>query len=347
MKNTSLSNRVLAPFGGGYGRLLMRRAVALLVLVAFTVSAFAVTPPPAHSHALDLDIAARHLAYGPVRRPRTLRLSPGEVAIDTHVHTEYSPDSKARVRDVLLQAVHRGLTAIAITDHNTMAALPKARTELAKLRSEGRAPAGFFLIPGEEISSSDGHIVALYISQAIPAGLTAIQTIVRIHSQGGLAIAAHPMFRDSLGTLAITLPFDGVETMNGAEEAEFVVAKAAARERRTKFYTLVRAPRFGGSDAHDARLVGICYTVLPDCNSDPNSVKQALYGGRTEAGQAPSVMARVRGVFRGARWLTWDAHALPGTDKRDITPMLRVPLQRGSLTLKLDSGTGVLFRRAF
>lgn len=317
---------------------------SLLLLVA-SASAEAVTVP--HLLGLNLDVSPRRIVYGTVRRPRTLHIADGDVAIDTHVHTSSSPDSRADIRDVLLQAVHRGLSAIAITDHNTMAALPKAAEALAKLRAENRAPAGFFLIPGEEITSVDGHIIALYIGKTIPAMLSARDTIERIHQQGGLAIAAHPMFRDSLGTLAISLPFDGVETVNGAEEAEYLVAKSAARSRRTRFYSLVKAPRFGGSDAHDARVVGMCYTVVADCDPDPASVREALYAGRTEAGEEPAVAARMRGVIRGGRWLTWNANALPSMERRDMTPMLRVPLESGSLTLKLNSGTGILFRRQF
>lgn len=316
-----------------------------ILLLNALASAQSIVPTPQHGS--KIGITARHLAYSPVRRPRTLRLGPGDVAIDTHVHTEFSPDSRANIPDVILQAVHRGLTAIAITDHNTMDALPKATAALAQLQAAGRVPARFFLIPGEEVTSADGHIIALYISRPIPSKLSAITTIGLIHAQGGLAIAAHPLFRDSLGTLALTLPFDGVETVNGAEEAEFLVAKAAARQRRSRFYSLVTGPRFGASDAHDARLVGLCYTILPDCNPDPVSVKQALFQGRAEPGNAPSIMARMRGVFRGSRWLTWNADALPARSRPDMTPMLRVPLQRGSLTLRLNQGTGILFRRQF
>jgi hypothetical protein len=326
---------------------LLKRALILLPIVAMICGANAEPSPPPHSTWQRWVISARHIANAPIHRPRQLQLDPAAVAIDTHVHTRFSPDSRANVRDIIIQAVQRGLTAIAITDHNTMDGLKEAEADLAVLRGEGKAPPGFFIIPGEEITSADGHIIALYIHTPIPSLLSATETISRVHSQGGLAIAAHPMDKDSLGPLANSLPFDGVETMNSAEESAYLVRKAAANDRRSAFYMTVTKPRFGASDAHDPKMVGMCYTILRDCAPTPDAIRDALYSGRTQPGDCPAFAARTRGITRSGRWLTWTPLGFQSSVHQDYTPMLRVPLRRGSLALKIDSGTGVLYRKRF
>lgn len=303
--------------------------------------------PAPRSHWHRMEITARHIVYSPLHRPRPLQVEPGSVAIDTHVHTEFSPDSRANINDIILHAVRRGLAAIAITDHNTMDALPKAATILSILRGEGKAPPSFFIIPGEEISTADGHIIALYLRTAIPPRLSAADTVNRIHAQGALAIAAHPMDKDSLGELANTLPFDGVETLNGAEESAYLFRKSAARQRRAAFYVTVTKPRFGASDAHDPKMVGICYTVLPDCAPTPEAIREALYSGRTQPGDGPAFLSRTRGITRTGRWLTWTPLGFQSGIHQNYTPMVRVPLRNGSLALKLDSGAGMLYRKRF
>lgn len=107
---------------------------------------------------------------------------------DLHIHTTYSWDGTATVSAVLKQAAdYTGLNVIAITDHDEV----RGALEAVEL-----APGyGIEVIPGEEVSSADGHVLALWIQKKIPARLSLRETVSRIGEQGGLAIAAHPMAR--------------------------------------------------------------------------------------------------------------------------------------------------------
>jgi len=213
---------------------------------------------------------------------RQVKTPPGTIAMDTHVHTCFSPDSVADVSQVLQTAAHRGLSGVAITDHNTLEGALEAQEMASKLISRHKLPDTFFVIQGEEVSSSDGHIIGLFLSQEIPAGMSAEQTISAIHAQGGIAIAAHPLLPHSLGQLANTEPFDAVETMNGAEELHYALFERGREKERSAFYEAVTRPRIGASDAHDPGTVAVCYTLL-NCAPTPDAVRMAILRGQTTA----------------------------------------------------------------
>jgi predicted metal-dependent phosphoesterase TrpH len=104
---------------------------------------------------------------------------------DLHIHTVHSYDGTSSVSAVLKQAAdYADLDVIAITDHDTLAGVREAMD---------LAPSyGIEVIPGCEVSTAEGHLLALFIEQAIPADLPLVQTVRLIGEQGGLCIAAHP-----------------------------------------------------------------------------------------------------------------------------------------------------------
>src|SRR5579862_1937821 len=103
---------------------------------------------------------------------------------DLHMHTRYS-DGRPTVRS-LLDYVARNtiLQVIAITDHDTIDGALEAQALQAHYPFE--------IIVGEEVSSRDGHILALFLRQRVAPGLSAADTVAAIHEQGALAVAAHP-----------------------------------------------------------------------------------------------------------------------------------------------------------
>ena len=206
----------------------------------------------------------------------------GMIAVDTHVHTCYSPDSMADISQMLLAAACRGLSGVAITDHNAFEGAQQAVEIAARLVREKKLPETFFVIPGEEVSSTDGHIIALFLTHIVPSGRSAKETVDAIHQQGGLAIAAHPFLESNIHKLVNSLPFDAVETHNADEELHFARAKSAAQKRRADFYATVTKPQIGASDAHDPQALGACYTLV-DCAPDPEAVRQAILAGHTIA----------------------------------------------------------------
>ncbi len=170
---------------------------------------------------------------------------------DLHIHSFYSlHDGVNSPEDILKYAIKIRLDAVAITDHDTLNGFFNGK-EFAEKRN-------ITLISGMEVSSSDGHILGLFIRDEIPRGLSAKETIERIHDQGGLAVAAHPydFLRRGVGDLTKTLNFDGIEVLNGRNYFVNGKAKKAAEECGI-------APT-GGSDAHIIDEVGNCVTVYEE-----------------------------------------------------------------------------------
>jgi predicted metal-dependent phosphoesterase TrpH len=106
--------------------------------------------------------------------------------LDLHNHTAFSPDGLMSPAVLLAAAKARGLSCIAITDHNTIRG---ALQGAALAESDPTLPR---VIPGMELSTRDGEVIGLYLSEEIPSRLTAVEAIVRIKAQGGLVCLPHP-----------------------------------------------------------------------------------------------------------------------------------------------------------
>ena len=193
------------------------------------------------------------------------------VKADLHVHTVYSPDSLITLETLVFYAKRRGLNAVAVTDHN--------RVEGA-LKFAGETD--FLIIPGTEVNSSDGHIVALNVREVIPRDLSAEETVERIHEAGGIAVACHPfaMFKGSLGKHA-SGKFDAIETIN-ASASPFKRSVRKAEEVAERF----KLPRVAGTAAHYAPAIGYAYTVV-DAELNADAVVKAIAAGRCEPFGAP------------------------------------------------------------
>jgi predicted metal-dependent phosphoesterase TrpH len=104
---------------------------------------------------------------------------------DLHMHTTVS-DGLASVEEMLDYITMRGdLDVIAITDHDRLEASLWAHYHQYRY--------AFEIIPGVEVSSADGHVLALWVTEPIPKGMSLKNTADAIHKQGGIAIIAHPM----------------------------------------------------------------------------------------------------------------------------------------------------------
>lgn len=263
-----------------------------------------------------------------------IELPPGFVAIDTHVHTCYSPDSVADPERVLEAAARRGLGGIAVTDHDTVEGAERAQAIAERLKARGKLPASFVVIEGEEVGSREGHIIGLFLHATVPAELLAADTVAAIHAQGGLAIAAHPMLPSGVGRLSAILPFDAIETVNMAEELHFSLASGQANRRRGAFYAAVRGARLGVSDAHDPSAVGLGYTLIPGTTVDEATLRWALVNGETQVGRMASeqrlrqVVRRLSGpvapalrvLRRGLGWGDRVLKELTGADRARLRP---------------------------
>ncbi|HHQ44519.1 MAG TPA: PHP domain-containing protein, partial [Candidatus Altiarchaeales archaeon] len=159
---------------------------------------------------------------------------------EIHCHSNRS-DGKNTPDEMVDFAKKNGLSGIVITDHDTI----DGSLEMLKHNSPE-----FQVIPGMEVSSRDGHILALNVRELIPKDLSAKETVERIHSAGGIAIAAHPYdrYRSGVGDLMHEVDFDAVEVLNGHT---FGNTKDPAVEAKKS-----GLPMVGGTDAHTAKEVG-------------------------------------------------------------------------------------------
>jgi predicted metal-dependent phosphoesterase TrpH len=190
---------------------------------------------------------------------------------------------------VVRRALERGLAVIAITDHDTIdGAIAAAALD-----------AGCEVVIGEEVTSADGHVLALFLTEAVPPGLDAASTIERIHEQGGLAIPAHPYLRlggaRGVGDAGVGLPWDAIESVNGSPGAWL-----ANRQARRMHRQWAKA-QTGGSDAHILDAVGVVVTLFEGRSAD--DLRRAIERGTTRAIRArhsplPGAMTFTRSLWR-------------------------------------------------
>lgn len=181
---------------------------------------------------------------------------------DVHIHTTFSDglnEPEAVVNYVLTQT---DLSVIAITDHNTIDGARVAYDYWHKHRHEFRE---LEVIKGVEVSSSNGHILGLFLEEDIPMNMSPADTVAAIHEQGGLAIAAHPFthllpFTDfhGVGRRIAHLPLDGVEARSSVPTELYA-------NWMTMFYNQrhARHASLGSSDAHYLTMIGKTYTLFP------------------------------------------------------------------------------------
>ena len=209
-----------------------------------------------------------------------------QVKADLHVHSNYSRDSIITPKELVFYAKKRGLTAVAVTDHNQVESAQKIAQET-----------DFLIIPSTEISSLNGHIVGLNVNTLIPRGLPADETVNRIHDAGGIAIACHPfaLFKGSIGNHASS-KFDAVEAIN-ASAFPFNRATRKAHQLAER----LKLPKVAGTDAHYAPVIGQAYTLI-DSEANVEAIVKAIIAGRCEpAGTAISISLRLENQGRFLR----------------------------------------------
>jgi predicted metal-dependent phosphoesterase TrpH len=196
---------------------------------------------------------------------------------DLHMHTTAS-DGTATVPELLEHvAQDTDLRVIAITDHDSIAGAKEARRLARQF--------GIDVIMGEEVSTADGHLLALFIETLVPPHRPAAETIAAIHTQGGLAIAAHPFDRSvpSLGRFGLQhdgWDFDAIEGFN----AGVIWSQRGCNDAAQQAAATLGLPAVGGSDAHTLATVGLGYTPFPGTSADDLyravRAKCAGWGGR-------------------------------------------------------------------
>ena len=187
-------------------------------------------------------------------------------SFDLHLHTHYSADACGSPEAMVAAAKRRGLSGIAITDHNTCDAVDYL-TRQGMIRKDGLPVDGFLIVPGVEVSTADGHLLCLGTSLPFMKGKPAAEVVTAIRERGGLAVAPHPYDRFRAGIRE--------EVLNDLDLAALETFNAAVSLRRFNEHAAAYAARRGlaataGSDAHHASAAGISHTAydLPELSLD-------------------------------------------------------------------------------
>jgi predicted metal-dependent phosphoesterase TrpH len=219
--------------------------------------------------------------------------------IDLHCHSSASFDSLARPADIVRVAAERGLTHLAITDHDRIDGAIEARR---------LAPPGLTVLVGQEIRTTEGDLIGVFLERPVPSGLPPRDAIGVVHLQGGLVGLPHPFdqFRGSLGRhdrLAELAPhLDWVEVHN----ARLV---GSGNDRALEFARQHGLPGVAVSDAHSTLEIGVAYSIVDGDPSTAAGLREALVAGLLVRGRASyftrlvtpvaKVLQRARGNGRG------------------------------------------------
>jgi predicted metal-dependent phosphoesterase TrpH len=193
---------------------------------------------------------------------------------DLHIHSMYSPDATTTVRAALKQAADVGLDVIAITDHDEIVGSLEARDLASQY--------GIEAIPSVEITTSEGHLVGLFIESLPPSGMSLDDTLLWIGQHGGIAIAPHPFNRlpNSLDMQSVIGVFTrprakgvlkGIEVYNMATRAFDDMAK--------KLSIYLPLAKTAASDAHVCWAIGHGRTQFS--GSSANELRAALENAST------------------------------------------------------------------
>ena len=194
--------------------------------------------------------------------------------IDLHTHTWASRDSKNDPAALVERAREIGLNKIAVTDHNTIE---------GALAAQRLAPD--LVIVGEEIATeTGGELIAYFISEAVPKGLSVAETLRRLRAQGALISVSHPL--DSLrgSALGERLTLEIIEQVDALEVFNARCLKAEDNRRAAELAKRYGKAGTAGSDGHTLRELGAGYLTLPPFKSNADallsSLARATPGGR-------------------------------------------------------------------
>ena len=201
---------------------------------------------------------------------------------DLHIHTALG-DGMAEIPELLdYVQEHTDLSLIAVTEHDDLAPALAARDACARGRYR------FQVVPGAEVTTLEGHLLALYLEEPVDSLRPLAETLAAVHQRGGLCIIAHPMswLTRSIGQRAIErvlaapddgVHFDGMEVVNQSPGGRVTMAKA--RRLNDERYHLAAV---GGSDAHFLAAVGASYTLFPGETAE--DLRKAILARSTQAG---------------------------------------------------------------
>ena len=177
-------------------------------------------------------------------------------------------------------AASRGLTHLAITDHDRIAGALEGRDVAV---SEGLP---LTVLVGQEIRTRDGDLIGVFLERPVPSGLSTFDAIAEVRAQGGLVGIPHPFdrFRGSLlgdgAVEGLAALVDWVEIHNAR------IMLGNGNQRAAEFALEHDLPGVAVSDAHSVLEIGVAYVALDGDPSTPAGLRAALPSAELVTGRA-------------------------------------------------------------
>lgn len=228
---------------------------------------------------------------------------------DLQLHSDLG-DGLSSLEEILDAAERAGLDVIALTDHDDI----RGAFTLRDLAARRSSPVE--IVPGVEVTTRSGHLLALWIEDEIPMFCSLVDAVARVHEEGGVALVPHPLsyLTFSIGEGALRQLAERGDRARMVDGIEVRNPSYAGRVRATRAAWLnthvLRVAETGSSDAHHAALVGTCWTDFP---------------GRTAADLRSAIAERAT-TADGRPW-TLREH-LDGAAKQQWRSMVRDPIKR-------------------
>jgi len=196
----------------------------------------------------------------------------GVLSVELHTHSAASHDGRDPIELLLEQAAAVGLDAMAVTDHDSI----EASLEAVDIAPEY----GLVGIPGMEVTTAAGHVLAVGVEELVPAGLTYDETLDRIGDLGGIAVVPHPFQKSRHGVG----PHVSRDQLAGADAIEVYNSRLLTGRGNRKAERFARErglPMTAGSDAHVSEMVGQAVTEVDAAEPTVGGITEAIADGRT------------------------------------------------------------------
>ena len=197
------------------------------------------------------------------------------VSVDFHSHTIFSNDSLTRPDSLIATSRRRGLDRVVITDHNTIAGALAAHALDPEL-----------VIIGEEIMTTRGEILAAYVTEEIPPGLSPQETIKCLRSQGAFISVSHPFDSWRSGAWKLEYLLEIAPLVDAIEIFNARCMIPAGNQRASEFARQKHLPGTAGSDAHAAFELGAATLLLPQF-VDPDELRIVIREGKVQGRLSP------------------------------------------------------------
>lgn len=211
---------------------------------------------------------------------------------DLHVHSFFSSDAASSPEELIEAARARGLSGIAITDHDTCD-VHKYLIEKELERPDGLPAQGFLVVPGVEVSTAEGHLLCIGTLLPDMRGQPVAEVIRAIEDRGGVAIPSHPYDHWRAGIpegVLDTLDLKAIEVFNAAARKDFNDQALAYATGRDLSMT-------ASSDAHHASAVAVSFTHFDLEDLNLTDLLRAIRKGGTPEGHYLSAREAMKKQF--------------------------------------------------